>query len=730
MKKKDDILEKKEIVENEKSLDGTNVEQKIEKAKEEKTVPAKKLPGILKKSYTRKKLNKLLNHIYVPTHRAMVEELFVPNPKKEGKFYIPRDKMLLKSQAKKLKRIGKEVASQKFSLRIIPLVATIIICIAVVLLVCTFKNVVVRKLLTNTMQGIFEAKTDIEYINVEILGSSVTIKGLYQGYKEDPMKNLFQFDKIDIDFNLTELLRGKFDLQNIAVEGINVMTARKTSAALPNLKASKNKFQLGIENKIKIAQEATKEELNKLFDAYNPKAILNNVQSQLKSPTVAKEVYTVGDTLVTKWKEKPAEISNDVKLFSEKVKQFSEADYSNLSDREKILDLISNITTLIKEGKKLTEKTKTLVNEVKVDAKQIKTSSVAIQNAIKNDTNFVKTEVNKIKSFKIKDGVKLLSGPIETIVYKVVGKYYPYLKQGVGLALEAKAQADQKPKVDEKPDSSRKRLPGKNIYYRRNTIPKFIIENMSVSGVNFAAKATDISSDMDKRGKPAIANLNLDIKNQNHFGDIIVDTRKNSTNPLVGINYGGTNYPVAFSTPVFGLDSSSVISGKLSVMKDGSVSIGADLHLQNLLFQTETFEPEYAYRLYSKALSYIDDMKVGMDLMFSNDDKFDLKLSSDADKQFVKVLTSLVNDELKIIIDSTLTKVSDLLNEKTNGAVSKLNEFIDLENGINSESIKLDKLNNLLEAKRKELEAKLENTAKNAAKKAIGDALGNLKLPF
>ena len=71
-----------------------------------------------------------------------------------------------------------------------------------------------------------------------------------------------------------------------------------------------------------------------------------------------------------------------------------------------------------------------------------------------------------------------------------------------------------------------------------------------------------------------------------------------------------------------------------------------------------------------------------------------------------------------------------MLNEKTNGAVSKLNEFIDLENGINSESIKLDKLNNLLEAKRKELEAKLENTAKNAAKKAIGDALGNLKLPF
>ena len=88
-------------------------------------------------------------------------------------------------------------------------------------------------------------------------------------------------DKIDIDFNLTELLRGKFDLQNIAVEGINVMTARKTSAALPNLKASKNKFQLGIENKIKIAQEATKEELNKLFDATDSILLIDEIETGL-----------------------------------------------------------------------------------------------------------------------------------------------------------------------------------------------------------------------------------------------------------------------------------------------------------------------------------------------------------------------------------------------------------------------------------------------------------------
>lgn len=718
------------ILADDKSLIENEDNNSDSKAKEGKQIPAKKLPGILKKSYTRKKLNKLLKHIYVPTHRAMVEELFVPNPKKEGKFYIPREKLLPKNQFKKLKIVGKEVASQKFSIKILPLVATIITCVIIVLLICVFKNFVARKVVTNAMQGIFGAKTDIEYINVEILGSSIQIKGLYQGYKEDPMKNLFQFDNVHIDFNLTELLRGKFDLQNIAVEGVDVMTARKTSAALPDNGEKKSALQLQLENKIVIAQEAVKDELNKLFEAYNPQAILNNVQSQLKSPVVATEVYSFANDLVTKWKPRPVEVASDIKSFSEKIKIFTETDFSNLSDRNKIAELITNLTAVIKEGKALKEKTKLIINEIKVDSKGIAESGTKVKNAIKNDTDFVKNQVNKIKSFTIKDGVKLLTGPMETIIYKVVGKYYPYLKQGLGLAMEAKSKVAQAPKKDEKPSTSRKRLPGQNIYYRRNTIPKFIIENMSISGVNFAVKAKDISSDMNKRGKPAIANVELDIANQNHYADIVVDTRTNTANSLVNVMYGGTNYPIVFDTPIFDLDSSSGILGRIDIKQDGSVSIGAELKLRALAFETNSFEPEYAYRLYSKALSYLTEMDLGVDLLFSKDEKFDMNIYSNADEQFKDILVKLVNDELKIIIAATMENVTNLLNEKTNGAMTKISEFIDIENGLNSESIKLDKLNQTLENKKKELQAKLENTARETAREAIGNALGNVKLPF
>ena len=343
--------------------------EKIEdtEKKPEKLIPAKKLPGILKKSYTRKNLDKLIKHIQIPTHQELVKGYFVPNPKKEGKFYIPRDTQIPKLQFNKMKKIGKDVASQKFSIKIIPLAATVAIFAAVIILIGMFKNVVARKVLTNAMQGVFGAKTDIEYINVEILGSSIEIKKLAQGYKDEPMKNLFELDQVVIDFNLTELLRGKFDLQNIAVEGINVMTPRTTSAELPQKEKSqqKNTFQLNLENRMNIAQDAAKEELANLFNQYNPEAILSTLQNQLASPEVAKEVYETGDELVTKWADKPAELTKKVEDFSAKVDKLVNYDWSNVSDPIKIKEAITTLSSAITEGKALVNETQTVVKDVK-----------------------------------------------------------------------------------------------------------------------------------------------------------------------------------------------------------------------------------------------------------------------------------------------------------------------------------------------------------------------------
>ena len=61
-------------------------EKKQKAPKQEKMIPAKKLPKIFKKNYSKKQLEKLFRHIYVSSHRELVEKLFVPNQKKKASF--------------------------------------------------------------------------------------------------------------------------------------------------------------------------------------------------------------------------------------------------------------------------------------------------------------------------------------------------------------------------------------------------------------------------------------------------------------------------------------------------------------------------------------------------------------------------------------------------------------------------------------------------------------------
>lgn len=700
--------------------------------KPQKTVPAKKLPGLFKKIYKKEKFEKLLKRIYVPTDRALVEKLYTDNPEKEGTVKPDLSLMIPKNQFNKLKKIAKDVSSQKFSIKIVPLVATVIFAVGAVMTVAAFKNKVARILLVNTMQGVFGAKTDIDFINVEIMGSSVEIRGLYQGFETDPMKNLFELDKVIIDFDLAQLLRGKFDLENVAVEGINVMTPRKTSAALPKKEKKDNSVVKLIQEKAEVAKTASVDELKKLFEQYNPENILKNLQNQLKSPAVAADVQTLATELVNKWKTKPDEIAGKVTSFSGKVEALVYKDWSKVNDIKEIKTAIEQISSAISESKSLIKETKTVVNDVKTDSLKIKEMSENVANAIKSDVGFVDGEIKKIKSFTVDDGKRFLSGPIDSIMYQVVGKYYPYIKKGVNTAMQIKSQtpAEKKEKVKkEKKSPTHSRLPGINVTYHKDTVPKFLIQNLSISGPGFSGKAHEISSDMDVRGRPADAEAVFTTPGQEHKAEILVDARSETVNPLVKIDYSGNNYPVSFSVPQFALDSSSVISGVCSVDRDGNLLIDADLDLHNLKFKTEKFEPEFAYDLYTRALSSLTDLSLGVQLDFKWNDNFDMKLESDADKKFIQIVKKLANEELEKIKVLAKEKITTLLNEQTGGATQKISEFINIENGINSESIKMDKLNSLLNEKKKELESMVAAEAKNALSNALGDSVNNIKIP-
>ena len=80
---------------------------------------------------------------------------------------------------------------------------------------------------------------------------------------------------------------------------------------------------------------------------------------------------------------------------------------------------------------------------------------------------------------------------------------------------------------------------------------------------------------------------------------------------------------------------------------------------------------------------------------------------------------------IKPLADRVVAKkeITARLNEQTGGVTEKISQFVNLENGINAQSLNMDKLNKELNAKKAELQKMLEDQAKSAAGDAMGDAL-------
>lgn len=713
---------------------GNDKEKKVPAKKEPKQYPAKKLPGLLKKVYRADKIEKTLyKKIYISSDLALVKSLFKDNPAKTGTVRIPLDTMIPKADFKRLKAIAKDVKKNKGSFKFVPFIAVASFIAAVVLAVIVFKNPIVKKGMTMGMQKIFGARTDIARVNVQILKATITVNGLQQANANEPMKNLFEIDKTEIKFNLTEALRGKFDAQNIEVTGLQIGTDRKYSGELPAVAKKSNpyvkKAVAAANQKKDAALNAAKDSIESAFAEYNPENMIKNLQSNLKSPALAKEVQSQVEASVEKWKNKPEEIKKQVEDFSGSVQSLVNKDWSKVNDPIAIKNAITEITSALEKSKSVTAAVKGVVNDVKTDGESVRQISRQVQAAVKADTELANAQLKKITSFRLDTGTKILSNAFYGALYAVCGDYYPYVSKAIDAAMTAKqsssGSAKEKQKKAAKTQKRHARLPGVDVWYKRDNVPRFLIERIAFSGFGVDAQGLEISNDMDKRGKPATLTGSYDEGGKRtHKANIVVDARSDTKNPLVAADYSGNNYPLSFESPYLTLGSNTTISAKGTMDLSGAVSIGATLDMRALKLGSEKFEPAIAYRFYTAALGAIDRLSVGAEISIDAERQLSLKLKTDLDKQFNAILKNVVNKELAVLIGEAKSQISALLGEQTGGVTDKISEFINLENGINAQSLNMDAINKQLNSKKAELQKMLEKQAAGALGGAAGDAVG------
>jgi len=760
---------KKENPENKKDLAKTKAEKpakaekkpkvKKEKAakppKEAKKFEAKKLPKLFKKSYTQKKLDKkLLNKLYIPEDKAFLASYF----KEAGKtkkdvslFAIPKDLKFEKKELNRLSALALEIKKNKGRVRFIPLLATLAFIAAIIITLTLTKNIIARKVITSTCESIFEAKCDIDYLNISFIKSTFRLKGLEVANKKQTMKNLFSIESITFDFDMNQLLKSRFVANELSVLGVETNTDRKYSGdisakRLAKIQKKKEKeakkkakegeksaFMTSLEAKADGAMNTLKASISGVFDQYNPVNIMKECQEQLQTPVVSKEIQEEAKALNEKYKAKPEEIKTkleDLKLSSEALTNLDVDDLK--TNPTKIKEVLENLNTVKESVESLKNEADSTIREIESDVNGVGALANKAQEAILKDQNLVSSQINKFTSLSLDDGKRFISGTFDSIIYQLLGKYYPYYTKGMDLLQQLKEKNKDKPKKEKKEKKAYtvKRADGRDVVYKNDSAPKFWIKKAAGSGSAFAFDAMNLTNNMDLTGKPATANITATLFNLDHKAKVTVDTRSKSSEPLMLANYNCDKLSLAYpaeklgSIPgVPGIDSSkSQLDFILKIFENEGFSLSGTSFFTNLVLSAPDFEPDFVSQIYNNTLQKITAMKLGVETGFTQSSGVNLKLTTDADRQFMNAFTAEMTSQLGIIKEKVETELFAKINEYTDGAFKEINSFEDVSNKLVGYKQEIDSIYDKIEAKRREFEEAITGKAKAAATDAVNSA--------
>ena len=709
--------------------------------KPEKTVSAKKLPGIFKKTYKEKAYSKnLLKKFYIEADKKFVEKLYSPSQDKKGRNIMVCNKSaeITKADLKRYKLIAKQIKMQKGGIKLVPLIAVAVLVAVLSAGVSLFKNIIIEKAITSAMQGIFGAKTDIAKVDFQFFNASLEINGLEQANKDSPMKNLFQIDSIKTSFNLTDLLRGKFHAENLSVEGVAIDTDREKSGELP-IKPAKTKEEKQTESALSAKKQELSEEssakLKEMFDSYNPEKMLENLQNELKSPAVASQISTDVQQKVEKWSSLPAELQEKVNAFSKNVNDIANTDFSKINDVAKLKSTLEKINSTAKSGEELKKLIEKSNSDLVSDSKAIADYSNKIQTAIKSDYALVDSKISEMKSVLSPAGLnEIMTNAVQSVLYQMCGKYYPYVSKGLNAALSAQKSSSEK-KTEKSAEKTEKtvmtRHPGRTVFFKQDTVPTLFIENVTASGYEyktdnllFKGNAKNIANNQNMTGKPTDISADFKIAGNPNNASVKIDARTDTTAPLVTASYTGSGIPVNADAQIFAFTSKSTIKAKMTADTNGKVSLNGVLDMNISEMTGMQFDVEKISELYNSALSNIRRLTVDFSIVINEDKTITLSLNnldslaSQLTTPVVKTLTA----ELNSIAADARSSAAKLLSEKTGVATEKIEQFTNIKNSVNSSKESVNNLQKKLEQKKKQINDQITNSTKAAA----GDAAGNL----
>ncbi len=651
-------------------------------------------------------------------------------------------KPALKAEKKTKQKKEKKPKKPKGRIRIVPLLIVGALIAALIIFVNLFLNTIIKNGIQTAMENAFEARCDISYVDVSFTGASFEVRNLAQADKSKPMQNLFEFSKVSLNFDLTQLLLGRFVVDEVSVDGFKIGTARSISGEIPRIMresepksdTQEGKFATAIGSTKSTVNENAKNVIEQAIETYNPENMMSSYLEKLQVPTLIDSSEKAVEEITAYWVDAVPELEKSGEDLFDSVEEIRTLLETDTVDVRAVTSGIDSIQKLVSQGQELQAQIDEVSNRLESDSTTIETTTSAIQQAIEADLQLIENEIEQIASFSFSDAQGLVGSTIEGFFIGILGDYYPLVQKGLSVLSNVKADAQESKREEEK--KALARMHGRTVYFNAE-MPSFLVRNVTFSGsdsdgwLSVEGFAQDISNNPDLLGRPAVSNFALSLAEFSGELDMVVDLRTEIESYPVEAVFNGSGFDTSFlnnsstiGIPSVGGDASVTAGAKFTL--DGEFDTVANFNFSPALLSTVEFEPSSVYEIYTEILTSIQEFYVQSTIAYSLEEGIDIGLDTDVDKQITDGLASALNGEIDALKESLKSEAQSYLDDQTDGFMSSVLDFgnyrdsvLDLQNGLDGFDSEMDSL-------KKELEDRLKSQAADAIQNSAGGGASDL----
>ena len=630
-----------------------------------------KINRILRKKYTEKKFKKkVLSRLFLEDEKKAILDFY----KLENGFYIPSDTTDSK-KIKELNRIAKTAKKNSGALGIGKTGAMAAVIILTVLFSVFLKNPLAEKGMEKALEAAFKAEAEIDSLSLSILKGDISFKAMRVADSDNPDRNLFETGKAQIDINMAEALKGKFDAENIELEYLSLNTVREKRGK--KIESPEKSKEGGISLPSLKAPEINSDSVKK--------AIKDNIKN-LSTPARLNSIKASYDNSKAEIKKEIADTEKEIKALEKKIDSILSVKIKSALEIKKLKKLASDIKSASKSADNIRNDIKNTGKKISSASKISSESSTLLKKAAEEDIKILAEKLNPAQSLDVSSLLKSY----------IMNSFAPFLtKYEKAFAVAAKM----KPDGYEKKKKQVKVQRGQKISFPvTGNTPKFLIEKISGSFLDgekqFSMKIDSITNNQDLLGRASGFSLNYNKENEIIALKGFFDSReKREKNSHVELELPSVNFSMKNIIP--GIKKAE---GIYNLTADAS--IGRDKSLSgSALIRTTDYKTEGTDDLTGKAISAVLNKNTALEFKISftaGKDKQNIKVDSNMDSLLKNTFSpSEITKEQKEIIRSGIEsyfKDSILNNEQISSEIGSLNNELDsLKNSIDKEKKSLEK---------------------------------------